>query len=130
MKEKTKKSYIFDITISTVLGMVITMLLVVVFSLVLNFFDVPAKCILPTNQVIKYLGVFLGVFFGITNKTAGLVKGCIAGIAIILLLFLMFSGLGGSIVFTKYTAIDLISGMLVGIFSGVLAVNLKKQRKV
>ncbi|MFI3166992.1 MAG: TIGR04086 family membrane protein [Bacillota bacterium] len=129
MKEKTKKSYIFDIAIAVVLAMVLTMLGIVVFSLVLNFFDVPSGLIIPINQVIKYAGVFLGVLIGITNKKAGLIKGGIVGMLAIILLFLMFSGIGGSVVFTKYTAIDVATGLLTGMIAGVLAVNVKKDRK-
>lgn len=129
MKETIKKSYIFDITISTVLSMVLTLFAIVIFSIVLNFFDVPAGVISPINQGIKYLGIFLGVLVGVKNKKAGLIKGAISGMLAILLLFLMFSGIGGSVVFTKYTAIDMATGLIVGGIAGVFAVNLKKDRK-
>ncbi|MFI3163139.1 MAG: TIGR04086 family membrane protein [Bacillota bacterium] len=129
MKDKTNKTYILDISISTVLGMIFTILGIVIFSLVLNFFDIPSGVISPVNQAIKFLGVLLGVFIGVSNKKAGLVKGLVSGVLCILLLFLMFSGIGGSVVFTKYTAIDLACGGVVGMIAGVFAVNLKKDRK-
>ncbi len=129
MKDKIKKHYILDISISTALSMIFTILGIVIFSLVLNFFDVPSGVISPINQTIKFLGVLFGVFIGVNNKKAGLLKGCISGMLCILLLFLMFSGIGGSVVFTKYTAIDMICGGVVGAVAGVFAVNLKKERK-
>ncbi len=129
MKDKTKKTYILDISISTVLGMIFTILGIVIFSLLLNFFDIPSGVISPVNQAIKFVGVLFGVFIGVSNKRAGLVKGLASGVLCILLLFLMFSGIGGSVVFTKYTALDLACGGIVGMIAGVFAVNLKKDRK-
>ena len=130
MKEKYNiKTLLFDVFLSVILGLIFAMIGIVLFSVLLNYFDINSSLIIPINQCIKMLAVFLGCLIGIKEKKLGFVKGALSGALIILILFLIFSGMGGSVVFTKEIFYDIICGAIVGMIGGALAVNIKKDKK-
>lgn len=80
----------------------------------------------PVNQFIKILSVFLGCFFSVRGKL-GFLKGGLVGAIGMAITYLVFSLIGGQISFGGTFVLDLLFGLVVGIISGIVAVNLKKE---
>lgn len=101
--------------ISTVIG-------VLIFSLLTMLCGFDEKIIKPVNQFIKVISIFFGCVFAV-NESKGLIKGATIGGVYSILIFLLFSLLGGGFGNFISFVIDLAFCIVVGVVSGVLTVN-------
>lgn len=109
-----------EIAKSVGLSVVFTLAAVLVFALVIKLFSLGSAVIMPVNQVIKYLAVFLGCFFCIrTDKR--IAKGAVSGFCVAVLTYFIFAAIAGSISFGWANIIDFICGALAGAISGAIA---------
>ena len=107
------------------IALIFSLAAVLVLALLVRFAGLGDKVVKPINQFVKVLAVFLGCYFSIRDG-AGLWKGLIAGIAIILVTFLVFALISGSIAPDISLLWDVLFGAAIGAVSGIVAVNLKK----
>ena len=109
-----------EIAKSVGLSVVFTLAAVLVFALVIKLFSLGSAVIMPVNQVIKYLAIFLGCFFCIrTDKR--IAKGAVSGFCVAVLTYFIFAAIAGSISFGWANIIDFICGALAGAISGAIA---------
>lgn len=120
------KSFWLGIIKSSILAVTISLILILIFALVIRFFDISDKLISPINQAIKILSIFFGCLIGLKSSTKGLIKGIIIGFIYILLSYIIFSILSGTISFGVSSIIDILFACIVGGLSGMLAVNIRK----
>ena len=106
------------------LAIIICLAAVLIFALVIQFTGLPESVIMPVNQFIKVLAIFIGCFFSLRGSK-GWLKGGLVGLIAGGLTFLLFALLGG---FPSGLRIlwDLLFCVGVGILSGIISVNLKK----
>lgn len=131
MKEKLKKinlPNIANILKASLIGVVVSILLVLLFAFVLKFVDLGTGTISLVDQIIKILSIIVAVL--ILNKAEGeglLIKGIIAGAVYSLITFIVFSVLNGGIRFSVGILSDIAFSALVG---GVIAilVNIIKKK--
>ena len=106
------------------LAIIVCLAAVLIFALVIQFTGLPESVIMPVNQFIKVLAIFIGCFFSLRGSK-GWLKGGLVGLIAGWLTFLLFALLGG---FPSGLRIlwDLLFCVGVGILSGIISVNLKK----
>lgn len=135
MKLKAKKSGLkisnnslfFNITKGTLTAVCVSLILVLVFAFLLKFTNIPESTIMPVNQVIKGLSIFIGVFVGLKkNKELGLLNGLLIGLFYTIIAFLIFACLGGVYKLDITFLTDILFGGVMGAICGIICVNLKK----
>ena len=103
-------------------GLIITLVGVLVFALAIDLFSIPDGAIMPVNQVIKLISVFLGCLFSVRGEK-GFLKGLLIGIIFSLTTALIFSMISGKVTFAGIM-IDALCGGVMGMISGAIVVNL------
>ncbi len=135
MKLKAKKSGLkisnnslfFNITKGTLTAVCVSLILVLVFAFLLKFTNIPESTIMPVNQVIKGLSIFIGVFVGLKkSKELGLLNGLLIGLFYTIIAFLIFACLGGVFKLDITFLTDILFGGVMGAICGIICVNLKK----
>ena len=117
---KGGKSGVAEVARGVGFSVVFTLAAVLVFALVIKLFSIGSGVILPVNQVIKYVAIFLGCFLCIrTDKR--IVMGVVCGACTAVLTYLLFAAIAGSISFGWGNIIDFVCGALAGGISGALA---------
>lgn len=101
------------------LAAVITLAMVLVFALFIKLFSIGSSVIMPVNQVIKVLAIFLGCFFCLKpGKTA--LKGALCGLGAAIVTYFIFAAIAGAISFGWGTVLDFLFGALAGGISGAI----------
>ena len=127
LAEGKGNSFLSYLLKGTLIAICISLILVLVFAFLLKFTNIPDTVIMPVNQVIKGVSIFLGVFIGMKkSKELGLVCGFLIGLCYTLLAFLVFSILSANFVIDLTLLTDLIFGAVVGAICGIICVNIKK----
>ncbi len=107
-------------------GMIFSLVAVLVFSFVVQLFSPGDNVIHVVDQFIKSLAVFIGCFFSLKGRF-GWLKGALTGLFVFLLTYLIFALVAGAQVFSVSFLIDAAFGLAVGLISGVIAVNVRKE---
>lgn len=120
------KKSLFDVVRSTLIAVIISLVMVLVFSLIINFVKINANLIMGINQAIKVFSILIACFIGIKDKRQGILKGALCGLLYTLLAIFVFGIISRSITFSSLNLIDIALGIVVGGVSGVIAVNVRK----
>lgn len=121
------KHFFLDIIRTTIIAVIISLVLVLVFALIVNLVDVGESVIMPVNQVIKLLSVLAACFVGFKDNKQGAFKGALSGLCYTLLSILVFGLISKEISFNLMKLVDVALGIVAGAISGILAVNLRKK---
>lgn len=126
---KTENFNSTNVVIDYLKGLIVSMLvslgLVIIFALLLKWFDLPESLVVPITFVIKYLSVIVGSLIAIKGTSMGLVKGGLFGFFYTILAFVVFSFLAKSFALDLTTLLDLASSILLGAIVGIIKVNRK-----
>ncbi|MBQ8522948.1 MAG: TIGR04086 family membrane protein [Clostridia bacterium] len=131
MKEKLKKINLSEITPIlkvSLIGVVVSILLVLLFAFVLKFVDLSSGTISLIDQIIKVLSILVAIV--VLNKQDGnglLVKSLITGAIYSVITFIVFSILNGGINFSVAILTDIIFSALVGGVCAILLNIIKKK---
>jgi len=131
MKEKLKNinlTSIINILKASLIGVVISILLVLLFAFVLKFVNASSSIISIIDQIIKIFSVFAAIVF--VNKISNgnlLVKGLVVGAVYSVITFIVFSILNGGFNFSIAIFTDIIFSALVGGASAILINMVKKK---
>ena len=131
MKEKLKKlnlNLIASILKSSLIGVVVSILLVLLFAFVLKFVDLNPSMISLIDQIIKVLSIIVSVL--VINRQDGenlLIKALLVGAMYSIITFVVFSILNGGINFSIAILTDIIFSALVGGVSAILLNIIKKK---
>lgn len=122
-----KNSAVFSILKGVIVALCVSLVSILIFAFVLRFTSISDRVIVPVNQVIKGVSIFLGVFIGLKkHKEQGLLNGFLIGFFFTILAFLVFSLLDGSFCFDRTFLNDIIFGSIIGAICGIISVNIKK----
>ena len=130
MKEKIKSlnlTTIVNILKASLIGVVVSILLVLLFAFVLKFVDLGSGTISLVDQIIKILSIFVAVIM--LNKVSNdnlLLKGILTGAIYSIITFVVFSILNGGVNFSVAIFTDIIFSALVGAVSAILINMLKR----
>ncbi len=120
------KSNLKDLFFSLLYSVLISVGAVLLFALIVKWFNISNGGILIGNTIIKIISLFFGIFFGYKNYQKGAIKGAVSGIIFVLLSNFVFSLYGGRGLFEGITIVSLLFGIISGTVSGIIAVNIRK----
>lgn len=128
MNLKVKDSIWWSILRGAFIAVSISLMLILLFALVIKFLNINDSWILPINQIIKTISIFLGVFFALNqyNRSRGFLKGFLIGVIYTILAYGVFSILAGEFSFTLTSLTDMIFGGVIGGICGIIVVNIRK----
>lgn len=125
---KTDKHDIADVVLVTLLSVIFSVIGVAIFAAVVGFAEVPEKFIEPINIAIKIVAIALASVIGMRKKSNGLLKGLIAGLLYAGATYLIFSLTSGSFEGNGMSIFDALTCAASGVLSGILAVNIGKEK--
>ncbi len=126
-KISVNKFFFFDILRTTVIAVIVSLVMVLVFSLIVNLTNVNEKIILPINEAIKVVSILAGCFIGFKELKLGAFKGAISGLLYTFLSILIFGIISHGVKFNALSLIDVALGIVAGAISGIIVVNLKRK---
>lgn len=127
VKEK-KEGFLLPVLKGMLVSVSISLVAILLFALIVRFTGISDAWIMPINQVIKTVSIFIGCLVTMKHsKTKGFFKGLVLGFFYTIFAFLLFSALSGSISFSITLLNDLLFGSIVGALCGVLSANLKRR---
>ena len=131
MKEKLKKinlTTIINVLKASLVGVVVSILLVLLFAFVLKFVDLNSGTISLVDQIIKVLSVFIAVvMLNKANDEGLLLKGILVGAVYSIITFIVFSILNGGFNVGLGVLTDIAFSALVGGVSAILLNIVKKK---
>lgn len=119
-------NYIVRISLGTGISIVLTLVLLFIFSIALTYTNISEATIEP--MIIGITGISILAGSSITTskiKKKGIVNGMIIGGIYIFLLYMISSILNTGFSVNTYTIIMMVIGMLAGAVGGIVGVNLK-----
>jgi putative membrane protein (TIGR04086 family) len=131
MKEKLRKinlTTIVNILKSSLIGVVVSILLVLLFAFVLKFIDLNSNAISLIDQIIKVISVFVAVLIlNRVNDENLLLKSILIGAVYSVITFIVFSILNGGFNLSFGIFTDIAFSALVGGISAILLNIIKKK---
>ena len=125
---KDKKQVIVSIFSGTLLAIASTLIMILLFALIIRFFNISDGAIFPVNQVIKVVSLFLGIMIVLKkNNQKGFLKGLLLGLLYFVLSTIVFSILQGGFSFKLNNFFDMILTTLIGGIIGIILVNFRKK---
>lgn len=124
--KKINKTWIIDISKSLLYSIIISFVLILIFALILKVSNLKSGVIAPVCAGIKTVSILVGIFIGFKENKNGMVKGAICGLLYILLSFLIFGLLDGGFKDAVLTWFDVLMGIVAGLISGIITVNIKR----
>lgn len=117
------KWYALEIIITVIIALIISLLLVLLLAFIIKTFNLPTEASSVITVIIKILSIFIASLICLKRPNSGWIRGAIVGIVYILISFLVFSILGEKFNFGLSLLNDVIIGMIAGVISGIVAVN-------
>lgn len=108
----------------TIMSLLITFLLLIIFSIVLTYTQIPESAINPVIMVITAISILIGS--SIENnkiKKNGLINGGIIGALYILIIYIISSILNWKFSLNVQSIIMIAIGIVFGILGGIIGVN-------
>lgn len=116
---------VFQVVKASAASVIISLLFVLVFTLIIQLFSLPAEAVKPVNQVFKILSIAAGGLLFIRGDK-GLLKGAIFGLAAVIITYFLYALISQSLSISWKFAVEALLGVVAGGISGVIAVNIKK----
>ena len=127
-KLKFGKDDFIDIIKSSLIAVVSSLVLILVFAIIIKFTGIDDKIILVINMVIKSLSVVIGVLFGIKNARLGVVKGIASGMLFVIVSYILFAIINLSAKIDLMMIIDSLIILVESLIAGIIAVNIKDKK--
>lgn len=107
-----------------IISLIFTIVFLFIFSIVLTYTDISEKFITPVIIVITAISILLGSSIGnFKANRNGLLNGAIIGGIYILGIYLLSGIINNSFVLSVPSIIVIVTGMICGMFGGVIGVN-------
>lgn len=116
---------IFQIVKAAAAAIILSLVLVLIFTLIIQLFSLPTGAVKPVNQVIKILSVIGGGLIFIRGDK-GWLKGLVYGVAAVLITYLLYGLIAHSLSVSWKFVIEILIGAAAGAITGIIAVNIKK----
>ena len=125
MEEGISKNFI-NIIKGVIISIVFTLIFLFIFSIILTYTTISESFITPTIIVITAISIFIGSSIGnIKMKKNVLFNGALIGGIYLLSIYLLSGIINQNFSLSTQSIIIIISGMICGMFGGVIGVNKK-----
>lgn len=115
---------IFNIIKGTIISFISTIVLLLIFSIILTYTKISESFIAPTIIVITAISIFIGSTISNSKiQKNGLVNGAIVGGMYLIIIYILSSTINQKFALSMQSIIMIISGMVCGMFGGILGVN-------
>ncbi len=121
-KPLNTKRDVLDILSASLVAMLFTLLLVLVFALVVRLASPNETGMIVGNCAIRLVSVFAGVLIAFRNPSLGALKGALSGLLYFLLTVFVLAAADG-FKNTDFNVVDFIAAVVAGTVSGIIAVN-------
>ena len=108
---------------ATLAAVIFSLACVLVFSFVIQLFNLSSAVIKPVNQVLKTLCIAAGGLLFLRGS-GGLIKGAAYGAVAVAATYVIYSAIAGSFAVTWLFAAEVLLGAAAGAISGVIGVNM------
>ena len=116
----------FNIIKGVIISMIFTLIFLFVLSLILTYTNISEKLITPSIIIITAISIFIGSSIGnIKMRKNGLINGALIGGIYLLSIYLLSGIINQTTSLTIQSIIIIISGMICGMFGGIIGVNKK-----
>lgn len=110
------------------LGYIITIISLIIYSAILAYTNVSEKSIPLVLFIIGLASVFVASSLTVIKiKKSGLKNGGLIGLCYVMILYVLSSFYGVGFSLTKYSILTIILYIFLGMFGGIVGVNLLKQ---
>ena len=125
MEEGISKNFI-NIIKGVIISIVFTLIFLFIFSIILTYTTISESFITPTIIIITAISIFIGSSIGnIKMKKNGLFNGALIGGIYLLSIYLLSGIINQNFSLSTQSIIIIISGMICGMFGGIIGVNKK-----
>ena len=121
-----QKSFFMQVAKGVILGVAFILAGVLLFAFIVEVASLSDKVIRPINQVIKLIAIFGGCAVAIRGEK-GFLKGGIIGLAVTIISYVLFGIIGGTFGSFAVILTDALCGMVMGVISGVISVNIPRK---
>lgn len=129
VKEVTQegtKSNLIRILKGSVTAIIITLILLIIYSAILTYTNVNESTMKITIIVITAISILIGSFISSSNiKKNGLTNGALVGLIYILTIYLLSSIVSQNFMLSVTSIVMIIASILAGAIGGIIAVNKK-----
>ena len=122
--QNDEKRFLLTIIKSVIFAIITTLVCVLIFAILVKLASLGVVIIKSINQFIKIISVFMGCLFNIRGKL-GYLQGGISGLFYSILIYLIFSFMGGGAINFSQMMLDSAFMAIIGGISGIIAVNKK-----
>ena len=119
------RTHILQIAKAAFIAVCVSLVFVLVFTVIIELFNLPMEVVKPVNQAFKIISIFVGGLIFIRGEK-GLIKGAIYGVAAVILTFLLFGIISSTLSADWKFLVEILLGAVVGAISGIIGVNLKR----
>lgn len=125
MEERISGNF-FYILKGVLISIIFTLIFLFIFSIILTYTNISESLITPVIIVITAISIFIGSSIGnIKMKRNGLLNGALIGGIYLLSIYLMSGIINQNFSLSTGSIIIIISGMICGMFGGIIGVNKK-----
>ena len=125
MEESISGNFI-NILKGVIISIIFTLIFLFIFSIILTYTTISESFITPTIIVITAISIFIGSSIGnIKMKKNGLFNGALIGGIYLLSIYLLSGIINQNFSLSTQSIIIIISGMICGMFGGIIGVNKK-----
>ena len=109
----------------SMIAILITLIILFIFSIILTYTEIQENCITPVIIIITAISILIGSSSSTLKiKKNGLINGLIVGLIYFLVIYILSSVMGTGFAFNINSTIMLISILVSGMIGGVIGVNL------
>lgn len=126
IKNQSSSNYIIDIVKGTIIGLIVTILLILLFTFILTYTKLSENLIPVINSIIMILGITSGSIF-ISRKIdkKGWLSGGLIGILYFFLILLLSTIFIKDFTIDKYSLIKGLIAVITGCIGGMIGINIK-----
>lgn len=125
-KKQNSSSYFIDVIRGTIIGLMLTILLILIFTITLTYTKLSEELIPLINSVIMILGITSGAIFTSRKlERKGWLSGGLIGILYFIIIFFISALFVKNFVMDKYLLIKGLLAIITGCIGGMIGINIK-----
>ena len=125
LDKSIRKQNVIRIAKGSIIAILMTLILLFIFSIILTYTGLQENCITPVIIVITAISILVGSSISTLKiKKNGLINGFIVGIIYFFVIYILSSVTGTGFAFNLNSIIMLISIIVSGMIGGIIGVNL------